>query len=158
MARAGFWPISSTRKITFGRDGHWYADGERIKNRRIERLLSKSLKQTSGGAYAVEIGWDRAEVEIEDTPYVVTRVTGDPSSGFTLALNDESQEALVPATLLVGADHVLYCRVKEGCCESRFLRPAYYQLTAHVEEKDGAFFLRTKDGVFPFGPAGPGRA
>ncbi len=160
MAKAGFWAISSTRQITFGKDGQWYADGERIANKRIATLFSKNLKRTPEGKYAVEIGWDKVGVEIEDTPYVVTRVIGDPSSGFTIRLNDETEEALYPATLYIGKDHVLYCRVKNGEYLARFLRPAYYQLTAHVEEDPDQqrFFLRTGDGPYVIRQAEPRQA
>lgn len=160
MAKAGFWAISSTRKITLGKDGLWYADGERIENKRIATLFSKYLRRTPEGKYAIQIGWDKAEVEIEDTPYVVTRVTGDPSSGFTLRLNDETEEALDPATLHVGKDHVLYCRVKGGEHLARFLRPAYYQLTTYVEEDPHRerFFLRTGDGPYVIQQATPSQS
>jgi hypothetical protein len=149
MAKAGFWAISSTRRILFGKDGQWYADGEPIANKRIATLFSKYLKRTPEGKYAIEISWDKVEVEIEDTPYVVTRATGDPSSGFAIRLNDETEEALDPTTLYIGQDHVLYCRVKNGEYPARFLRPAYYQLTAHVEEdpQQQGFLLRTGDGL-----------
>ncbi len=149
MARAGFWAISSTRKITFGKDGQWYADGERIENPRIATLFSKHLTQTPEGRYVIQIGWDRAEVEIEDTPYVVKQVMEDPSSGFKLLLNDETVEALDPSTLEISSDHVLYCRVKGGKYRARFLRPVYYELAAYIEEQDQSFFLRTPQGLFP---------
>ena len=150
MAKTGFWAISSTRKIIFGKDGQWSADGEPIANKRIATLFSQYLRRTPEGKYAIEIGWDKVEVEIEDTPYVVTRTTGDPASGFTLRLNDETEEALDPATLYIGKDHVLYCRVKNGEYLARFLRPAYYQLTAHVEEDPDqkGFLLHTGDGPY----------
>ena len=118
MPRAGFWAIDPTRKIHFGKDGWWYANDERIQNQRINRLV---------------LGRDRASVEIEDTPYVVTQVAGDPERGFTLRLNDESEERLSPPTLTIGANDVLYCKVKGQKHAARFLRPAYYQLTQHVQ-------------------------
>lgn len=134
MAKAGFWAIDPTRKIHFGKDGWWYANDERIQNRRINVLFSQHLCRNPEGAYEIAIGWDKVTVEIEDTPYVITRVTGDPAQGFTLRLNDESDEQLDPATLSIGHDNVLYCRVKARAYPARFLRPAYYQLTAYVEE------------------------
>ena len=48
-------------------------------------------------------------------------------------LNDGTREPLDPTTLRVGAEHVLYCRVKGGAHEARFLRPAYYELMRHAE-------------------------
>lgn len=149
--------INGMRRITLGKDGRWYADGERIANKRIATLFSKNLKRTPEGKYAIEIGRDKVEVEIEDTPYVVTRVMGNPLSGFTIRLNDETEEALDPATLYVGKDHVLYCRVKGGEHPARFLRSAYYQLTTHVEEDPhrGRFFLCTGGSLYVIQQAAP---
>ncbi len=132
MPQAGFWSISPTRKIHFGKDGWWYANDERIQHRRINKLFSQCLRKNARGEYEIVLGYDRARVEIEDTPYVVTRVTGDSERGFRLRLNDESEERLSPHTLAIGANDVLYCKVKGGQHAARFLRPAYYQLTQHV--------------------------
>jgi uncharacterized protein len=144
MAKAGFWAIDPTRKISFGKDGWWYANDERIQNRRINVLFSQYLRKTPAGTYEIAIGWDKVAVEIDDAPYVVTRVTGEPEQGFILRLNDESEEPLDPSTLYVGQEHVLYCRVKGREHIARFLRPAYYQLTAYVQEDaaSGSFLLR----------------
>lgn len=154
MPKAGFWAIDPTRKISFGKDGWWYADGERIQNRRINVLFSQHLRKAPAGTYEIAIGEDRVAVAIDDTPYVITRVSGDPEQGFTLRLNDESEEALAPHTLYVGHEHVLYCRVKGQEHPARFLRPAYYQLAAHVQEdpKTSAYLLKVGADLFPIGP------
>jgi hypothetical protein len=89
------------------------------------------------GRGRLEIGEDKADVVIEDTPWVVTAVDGDPQSGFAVVLNDDTREPLDPATLVVGRDDVLYCRVKGGAYEARFLRPAYYALMRHAESAPG---------------------
>lgn len=144
--------IDPTRKISFGKDGWWYANDERIQNRRINVLFSQHLlRKTQDDEYEIAIGWDRVTVVIDDAPFVVNQVTGDPTQGFTLRLNDESEEALDPATLVIGEEHVLYCRVKSGEHLARFLRPAYYQLTAHVQEDEitGTFLLHLGDATYP---------
>ena len=141
MARAGFTAIGAGT-IAFGKDGLWYSDGEVIPNRAIRRLFSRSLIVLPDGRGRLELGEDTAWVVIEDTPWVVTHVEGDPVGGFTLVLNDETREPLDPATLHVGATDVLYCRVKEGTHSARFLRPAYYELARHLEsDPDGAVVL-----------------
>jgi len=150
MAKAGFWAIDPTRKISFGRDGWWYANDERIHNRRINILFSQHLRKTPAGTYEIAIGWDKVAVEIDDAPYVVTRVSGDAEQGLTLRLNDESEELLDPETLSIGQENVLYCRVKDREHTARFSRPAYYQLAAHVEEdaSTGTFLLRLEDAAY----------
>ena len=134
MPKAGFWAIDPTRKISFGKDGWWYANDERIQNRRINLLFSQHLRGTPTGEYEIAIGWDKVTVVIDDAPYVVTQVTGDQTGGFTIRLNDENEELLDPTTLSIGPENVLYCRVKDGGHAARFLRPAYYQLAAHIQE------------------------
>ncbi len=154
MPKAGFWVIDPTRKIHFGKDGWWYANDERIQNQRINTLFSQCLHQTAAGSYEIVIGRDRADVEIEDTPYVVTQVTGYSNQGLIVRLNDKSEEALAPQTLSIGDNDVLYCRVKDQKYPARFLRSAYYQLTEyiHQDEKSGEFVLRTGETDYPILP------
>ena len=154
MPKAGFWVIDPTRKIHFGKDGWWYANDERIQNQRINTLFSQCLHQTAAGSYEIVIGRDRANVEIEDTPYVVTQVTGYSNQGVIVRLNDKSEEALAPQTLSIGDNDVLYCRVKEQEHPARFLRSAYYQLMEyiHQDEKSGEFVLRTGETDYPILP------
>ena len=135
MPRAGFTAIHSGR-ITFGKDGRWYCDGEVIPNKAICRLYARAMTVGADGVARLELGEDRAQVALEDTPWVVVQVEGDARNGFQVLLNDETFEPLDPATLRVGAGNVLYCRVKGGH-EARFLRPAYYELMRHAESAPG---------------------
>ena len=132
MARGGFTAIHSGR-ITFGRDGHWYCDGEVIPNKAICRLYAQAMTIDANGIARLHLGQDTAEVTIEDTPWVVVQVDGNAVRGFDVLLNDETIEPLDPVTLRVGHEHVLYCRVKQGRHEARFLRPAYYEFLRHAE-------------------------
>ena len=132
MARAGFTAITSGA-IRFGKDGRWYCDDEPIPNRAICQLYSRTLRVLPDGRARLELGEDKADVLIEDTPWVVTEVDRGPAGAFTVALSDGTREPLDPASLRTSADHVLYCRVKGGVHEARFLRPAYYELMRHAE-------------------------
>jgi len=113
MARAGFYAVESG-KISFRRDGNWYSDDERIDNPRIALLFSRSIRQNPDGSYYLQVAEERASITVEDTPYVVKAIEGDAPDGFTIVLNDDEREPLDPATLEVGADNVLYARVKGG--------------------------------------------
>ena len=151
MARAGFTSIWAGQ-IRFGRDGQWYCDGEPIPNRAICRLYSRAMTISADGRGRLELGEDKAWVEIEDTPWVVTQVDGDPTRGFTLHLNDETTEPLDPGTLTVGADDVLYTRVKQGQ-RVRFLRNAYYTLARFAEPAvDGTVRLSVQGQSVSLGP------
>lgn len=143
MASAGFYAIESHR-IRFGRDGEWYSDGERIENRAIARLFSRCVTPDPAGGYRLKMGDEQAPLEVEDTPFVVRQVDGDPASGFTVTLNDETSEPLDPTTLRCGSDDALYCRVKGGALEARLLRPAHYALARWVAPYGDGFALEVR--------------
>ena len=150
MPRAGFYAIHNS-SIRFGRDGRWYADGQAIDNPRIARLFSRSVHRVADGSYELRIAEERAPISVEDTPFVVTAAAVDRAGTVWLDLNDETREVLDPHSLSVGADHVLYCRVKDGREPARFLRPAYYQLADHIAAEGGGFVFHTAAGRFPIG-------
>jgi len=140
MPRAGFWAVES-HKIRFGRDGNWYADQDRIENPRIVALFSRHVTQESDGSYWLKIGDERARIEVEDTPFVVTRVDGDPRAGYRIRLNDSTEEPLATRTLRIGEHDVLYCDVKHGRFAARFLRAAQAELLEHVREATTGYVL-----------------
>jgi len=86
------------------------------------------------------MGDERAEIEVDDTPYVVISVDGDPRRGFEIVLNDGRHAPLDAETLRAGTDNVLYCRMDDGE-EARFLRPAYYALSPWITAEEGGFVL-----------------
>jgi hypothetical protein len=148
MARAGFYAVESG-KISFRRDGNWYSDEERIDNPRIATLFSRSIRQGPDGGWYLQVAEERAPITVEDTPYVVRTVEQDTDGGLVTILNDSEREPLDPATLEVGADNVLYCRVKDGRLRARFLRPAYYHLSRYFEAEGGSFFIRVRECRYP---------
>jgi hypothetical protein len=149
MSKAGFYVIQNS-EIRFGKDGRWYADGQLIANRRIAELFSQHVQRCSEGGYMLRIADEQAPIVVEDTPYVVTGVAPDGDGSVLIELNDRHQERLDPRTLSVGADDVLYCRVKDGTEAARFLRPAYYQIAQYIERADASrFVFRRPDGDYP---------
>jgi hypothetical protein len=145
VPKAGFVAIES-HAIRFGRDGRWYADQEPITNPRISALFSRHVTRGDDGAYWLVIGDERARIEVEDTPFVVARVDGDPAIGFRIGLNDDSSEPLDAESLRIGAGDVLYCSVKEGRYSARFLRSAQAELLTHARAEGAAFVLPLADG------------
>ncbi|HYK64661.1 MAG TPA: DUF1285 domain-containing protein [Patescibacteria group bacterium] len=151
MPRAGFYTVESG-KISFRRDGNWYSDDERIDNPRIALLFSQSIKRNPDGSYYLQVAEERATITVEDTPYVVKALEDDELGGFTMILNDDSREEVKPAALEVGANHVLYTRIKGGAERARFLRSAYYHLSDCFESDDaGRFFVNLKGHRYPLG-------
>ena len=155
MTMAGFWAIES-HTIRFGRDGRWYADDEPIANQRIADLFARHIVRGDDGAWWLRIGDERAKIVVDDTPFVVTRVDGEPRSGFRITLNDGSAEPLVPRSLAFGADDVLYCDVKHSTHRARFLRAAQSELLSHVRVDGERFVLPLPDGAQPIAPADRG--
>lgn len=139
MARAGFYTVESG-KISFRHDGSWYNDDERIENPRIALLFSRSIQRNPDGSYFLQVAEERAPITVEDTAYVVTKIDEDGNGGFVITTNDEVREPLDPATLEVGVENVLYCRVKRGEYRARFQRTAYYHLAEHFVSDNGETF------------------
>ena len=138
MARAGFYAVESG-KISFRRDGNWYNDDDRIENPRIALLFSQSIRRNTDGGYYLQVAEERAQITVEDTPYVVKYIE-ESGDGFVVVTNDEAREPLDPSTLEVGRDNALYCRVKGGEFPARFLRTAYYHLSRYFLAEDGENF------------------
>ena len=88
---------------------------------------------------------EKCLLEVEDTPFVVKEVSpkttpGKPQTLF-VKLNDETEEDLKAETIRVGKEDVLYCKVKDGLYEARFLRAAYYQLTQFLQHDEEGYYL-----------------
>ena len=148
MPRAGFFAIHNTA-IRFGRDGHWYADGEQITNPRIVKLFSRNVVRQEDGSYRIQIGWDKAPIEVDDTPYVVRRIDADGDGNLIVELNDESREPLAGSSLEISAENVVYCRVKGASERARLLRAACHQLAPYIHEKQGHYVVRIGAAEYP---------
>lgn len=153
MPGAGFYAIHTAR-LVFRADGRWYADGEPVTHERLARLFSRYVRRKPDGT-GYEIRIDEryhADVEIEDTPFVVTAVEHDPQGQIWIDLNDGTTEVLDPTSVAIASDNVAYCRVKNGAERARFLRPAWYQLAGAIEEvAPGDFRLRCGEAAYPVG-------
>ena len=133
--------------ITIDKEGRWYHKGAEMIHREFIRLFYDNMELDSIGRYIIDWKGQRCYVDVEDTAFVVRRVTHQEKVAegvkerFLLSLSDDTEEDLVPETLYVGRDNVLYCRVKNRTFPARFTRAAYYQLTEYVQEEDGVYYL-----------------
>jgi len=132
--------------IFIDKEGSWYHEGVEMIRRDFIRLFYQNMELDSQDRYV--INWDgrRCYVDVEDTAFVVRSVVYQDGSRtgnalFLLYLSDDMQEELLPDTLFVGKDNVLYCRVKNRAFPARFNRASYYQLVQYVEEEDEAYYL-----------------
>jgi hypothetical protein len=107
-------------------------------------------RDEASGLYIIQMGKQRCYLEVEDTPLVITSILhteereGDKLEQLLLAIKHlETPKLLVPESLWIGEQNVLYCEVMEDGIPARFLRPAYYQLAEyiHEDEEQNRFYL-----------------
>jgi hypothetical protein len=132
--------------IFIDREGRWFHKGAEMIRRNIIHLFYQNMELDSKGRYVITWNNQRCYVEVEDTAFVVRSVGFQAGiqacdARFGLYLSDDTIEELLPETLYVGQDNVLYCRVKNLAFPARFSRAAYYQLAKYIEEENGAFYL-----------------
>lgn len=136
--------------IYIDKEGNWFHKGIEMINRGIVNEFYRSLTTDSNGEYLIVMGNEQCLVEVEDTPFIITRVEFDGTEGamegqIELCLIDDTKESLDPDTLSVGDDNVLYCRIKNNTFKARFSRAAYYQLASRIKEEGDKFYLPLKN-------------
>ena len=132
--------------IYIDKEGQWYHEGAEMIRRDFIRIFYENMEMDDQGRYVIQWGGKRCHVDVEDTAFVVWTMHYQDAAErrrerFVLHLSDDSSEDLMPETLYVGSDNVLYCTVKEAAFPARFSRAAYYQLATHIEEENGRFYL-----------------
>ena len=137
--------------IVIDREGDWHYRGSRMERGDIVSHLCQHMRRDEASSlYIIQLGKQRCYLEVEDTPLVITSVLhteereGDKPEQLLLAIKHlETPKPLVPESLWIGEQNVLYCEVMEDGIPARFLRPAYYQLAEyiHEDEEQNRFYL-----------------
>lgn len=132
--------------IYINKDGKWFYQGVEMVHKGIISDFYKDLKADSHGEYFIIRGQEKCFVEVEDTPFIITRVEFDTRTGtqderITLLLIDDTKEYLDPDTLRLGTENITYCRIKGNTFNARFSRAAYYQLASRIKEKGDKYYL-----------------
>ncbi len=139
--------------IYIDKEGKWYHQGAEMIHRGFIQLFYQNMELDNKGRYIINWNGKRCYVEVEDTAFVVRRVEFATGNGeeekILLYLSDDSNEPLDPATLFIGNNNVLYCKVKGGKFPARFVRAAYYQLVEHIIEEGGNFYLPLNGKRYP---------
>lgn len=139
-------------RLRIDRDGEWYDDGVQITHPGILANLREILRRDAAG-YFIQTRV-RIPVEVEDVPWVITRL--EPlGSELRVQVNDGSAEAIDPVSIHLGPGHVPYCAVKGGAFEARFDRAAAFQLLAlaDYDEATERGTLRVGGREYPLGSA-----
>jgi hypothetical protein len=117
--------------IFIDKEGRWFHKGLEMVRREIIQLFYQHMEMDSRGRYIIHLASQKCYVDVEDTAFVVYRVTLERREQgherFLVWLSDHTQETLNLDTLYVGKENVLYCRAKDGRFPARFRRAAYYQ-------------------------------
>jgi hypothetical protein len=149
--------------IHIDKEGRWFHKGVEMIRREFVRSFYQQMELDHEGQYTIYWGGKRCQVDVADTAFVVRRAShineenGKPA-GFVLSLSDDTEEELMPDTLHMGEENVLYCRVKDGTFPARFNRSAYYQLAAHIETEGGDYVLPVNGRTFKIGVEDPQNA
>ena len=137
--------------IVIDREGDWYHRGSLMHRTDIVAHLCQHVRRDeSSGFYIIQMGKQRCYLEVEDTPLVVSSVVyekgteGNEQDQLLLSMKHvENTETLDPASLWVGEENVLYCKIMDDKIPARFLRPAYYQLAEFIyeDQEQDRFYL-----------------
>lgn len=133
--------VSPYLKLFIDKDGRWFQNGKEIIHTGIYRMFNDLLEKTPDGEYQIRKGQEICRVEVEDAPFLVTRLDQEQNSDLYMSLNDGSRELFDPDHFWIGATNIPYCSVKKGVFHARFSRAAYYQLAKFIVEDCGEFFL-----------------
>jgi hypothetical protein len=118
---------------------NWFQDGKPITHKGIYSYNYKFLKIDENKNFYVQEGKSKAFVKFEDKPFLVQSVDISKKN-IILRLNDSSTENLDLKTLYF-LNNVPYCAVKNKKFEARFSRPALFQISKIVEERNESFFI-----------------
>jgi hypothetical protein len=133
--------------IRIDRDGRWFYNEREIIHPAVLRVFNDGLFLGDDNNHYLRVEDDIARIDVEDTPFVVRRV--EPAerrgvlTGFTVALSDDTEEALNLDTLEIDSRNIPYCRVRRGL-RARFTSQAYYMLAEYIQydEARDAYFIR----------------
>lgn len=141
--------MSMPGRLCFGKDGRWRHGSRPVTHAQIARYFSEHLRYSAEhSSWVIAVGGKCVEVEIEDTPYVVTTIETD-TQPWQIRLNSGTVESFDPATVMIGGDNALYCRATEQRIPVRLLRPAMQRLWPLIAESSGAYLLQIDQRRYP---------
>jgi hypothetical protein len=141
--------------IRIRKDGVWFHEGTPIGREALVRLFSTVLRKDEDGIYLVT-PVEKLRIQVEDAPFVATRVDRDGESlRFTTNVGDEV-EAGPENPIRVEMDPRSgeprpYLHVRRGL-EALIARPVFYELVEMAEARDDAMAVSSNGEWFKVGP------
>ena len=140
-------------RIRIDKEGKWFYEGCEIINPLVLRAFCNALETDEDGSHRIVIGDELCYIEVEDTPFVISAIRGDPAIGLYFRLNTLETFPLDPTKLCIGQDNILYATLENGM-KVRFNRSSYYSLALMMEEdENGMIVLKIRDIKYPICPA-----
>ena len=140
-------------RIRIDKEGKWFYEGCEIINPLVLRAFCNALETDEHGRHRIVIGNELCYIEVEDTPFVISGIRGDPAIGLYVRLNTLETFPLDPTRICIGQDNILYTTLENGM-KVRFNRSSYYSLALMMEEdENGMIVLKIRDIKYPICPA-----
>lgn len=140
-------------RIRIDKEGKWFYEGCEIINPLVLRAFCNAIETDEHGRHRIVIGDELCYIEVEDTPFVISGIRGDPAIGLYVRLNTLETFPLDPTQICIGRDNILYMTLENGM-KVRFNRSSYYSLALMMEEdENGIIVLKIRDIKYPICPA-----
>jgi len=140
--------------LRLDRDGRLWHQGQEVSHPRLRQAILRWLDVRDDGRDIVRMDAQRyAYVDVEDAHLRVTAARWQPGDRLELSLDDGSTEELAYATLTVGSDDGLRCRVRGGKLRAKFSSQAQQVALERVERDGPGFALRAAGAVWEIGGA-----
>ena len=129
-------PPGQSRESSIRLDGEgrfWHA-GELVRHPGMQRAFATWIRRhPDDGRFILCNGYDWSYFRVDDVPYFVRGLRA-AAGALELALSDGSTELLDPGSLRSGPREALYCRVKVGQFDARFMPGAQTALWPYLAE------------------------
>jgi hypothetical protein len=131
-------------EIRLDAEGNWTHNGQPFLNERIIDYFNRSVDVTRDNIYVIHYGNFVYPITVEDAPLFITGVRFEGAGELErvhVTIRSRGEEILDPATLHVGVNNSLYCRVCGGRFPAKFMRSPSFQVLERLEESEDIFHL-----------------
>lgn len=147
---------NKTDIVTIDRAGKWWYQGNQIIHPEVLSLFKESLeKDPRNGNLYIHYKEQTLPVEVESCPFFIRDVRASRNrqgelDAVYIVLDDDSEELLVPESIILDSDGVLKMAVKKGKFMACCLPTAHFRLAELFDElADGSFQLQLNNRSYP---------